>query len=200
MTQSSDQNIELLRSSFLLISESQDEFASLCAELEEEIQPKGVIERTYVYDIANNIWETLRLRRYKTIIIDNSRLAALRRILEQLLRRQDFGDYDDYKHAAEDLARSWLDNTKKAQTRVAKLLRKFQMDEGAIEAAAFRLCSEDLERLDRQLTALEVRRDRALRFIAEYRQILSKQLQQAGDRILDNDDVPRIVAVVKRSD
>ena len=200
MTQSSDQNIELLRSSFLLISESQDEFASLCAELEEEIQPKGVIERTYVYDIANNIWETLRLRRYKTIIIDNSRLAALRGILEQLLRRQDFGDYDDYKHAAEDLARSWFDNTKKAQTRVAKLLRKFQMDEGAIEAEALRLCSEDLERLDRKLTALDSRRDRALRFIAEYRELLSKQLRQAGDRILDNDGVPRLVAVVKRSD
>jgi hypothetical protein len=74
------------------------------------------------------------------------------------------------------------------------------MDEGAIEAEAFRLCAEDLERFDRKLTALESRRDRALRFIAEYRELLSKQLRQAGDRILDNDDVPRLVAVRKRSD
>jgi hypothetical protein len=64
----------------------------------------------------------------------------------------------DHEHAAEDLARSWFDN-KKAQTRVAKLLRKFQMDEGAIEAKAFRLCAKDLERLDRMLTALEFRHE-----------------------------------------
>ncbi len=50
------------------------------------------------------------------------------------------------------------------------------------------------------VTASEFRRDKALRCIAEYRQILSKQLQQAADRILDNDDVPRLVAMGKRSD
>ena len=61
-------------------------------------------------------------------------------------------------------------------------------------------CVEDIERLDRMLALAEVRRDRALRFIAEYRQLLSKQLRQAGDRFLDNDDVPRLVAVAKRSD
>ena len=30
----------------LLIAESQDQFAELCRDLEQEIQPKGVIERT----------------------------------------------------------------------------------------------------------------------------------------------------------
>ena len=39
----------------LLIAESQDQFAELCGDLEQEIQPKGVIERTYVRDIANII-------------------------------------------------------------------------------------------------------------------------------------------------
>jgi hypothetical protein len=44
------------------------------------------------------------------------------------------------------------------------------------------------------LTALEFRREKALRCIADYRQILSKQLQQAANRILENDDVPRLIA------
>jgi hypothetical protein len=201
MTESIDQNADGLHSvAPLLSAESQDQFASLCGELEQEIQPKGVIERTYVHDIATLIWEILRLRRYKTVIINNSRLAALQGILEQLLGRRDYDDQLYDKHLdAEDLARSWFDN-KKAQARVAKLLRKFQMDEAAIEAEAFRLCAENLERLERMLTALEFRRDKALRLIPEYRQILSKQLRQAADRILDNDDVPRLVAAAKRSD
>jgi hypothetical protein len=142
----------------------------------------------------------LRLRRYKTIIINNSRLAALRGILDQLLCRRDYDRPYDKDLDAEILARSWFGN-KKAQTRVAKLLRQFQMDEGAIEAEAFRLCAEDLERLERMLTTLEFRRDKTLRSIREYRQILSKQLQQAGDRILDNDEEPLyLVEMGKRSD
>jgi hypothetical protein len=203
MTQSLDQNVDVLHSMApLLINESADEFASLRKALKNEIQPEGAIEQMYVDDFATLIWEILRLRRYKTVIINNSRLAALQKILEQLLCCPPDSDDSDviyfHAHAAEDLARGWFDN-KKAKTRVAKLLRKFQMDEGAIEAEAFRLCSEDLERLDRMLTAAEFRRDKALRRIADYRQILSKQLRQAANRILDN-DVPQLVAVVKRSD
>ena len=119
------------------------------------------------------------LRRYKTIIINNSRLAALRGILEQLLCHRDYDRPYDKDLDAEDLARSWFNN-KEAQTRAAELLGQFQMDEGALEAEAFRSCSEDVERLDRMLTALEFRRDKALRSVTDYQQSLSKQLQQAA--------------------
>jgi type IV secretory pathway VirB4 component len=198
MTQSLDQNV-VFSMAPLLSAESADEFASLRKELKNEIQPEGAIEQIYVDDFATLIWEILRLRRYKTVILNSSRRAALQGILEQLLSDRDYEHSYQKDIDAEDLARSWFDN-KNAQARVAKLLRKFQMDEGAIEAEAFRLCSEELERLERILTALEFRRDRALRFIAEYRQLLSKQLRQAGDRILEHDDVPRLVAVAKRSE
>jgi len=200
MTQSLDQNVDMLRSvAPLLINESADEFASLRKELKNEIQPEGAIEQMYVDDFAILIWEILRLRRYKTILIDSHRRDALRGILVELLCDDDYDQPYDKMLDAKDLARNWFDS-KKAQARVAKLLRKFQMDEGAIEAEAFRLCSEDLERLDRMLTALEFRRDKALRCIADYRQIFSKQLRQAGDRILDNDDVPRLVRAGGTSD
>jgi hypothetical protein len=199
MTESLDQNVDLLRSvAPLLINESVDEFAALRKELKNEIQPEGAIEQMYVDDFAMLIWEILRLRRYKTILIDSHRRDALRGILEQLLCDDDYDQVYEKHLDAEDLARSWFDS-KKAQARVAKLLRKFQMDEGAIEAEAFRLCSEDLERFDRMLTASEFRRDKALRCIADYRQILSKQLRQAANRILDN-DVPQLVAVGRRPD
>jgi hypothetical protein len=198
MTQLLDQNLDVLRLvAPLLIAESADEFASLRKQLENEIHPEGPIEQIYLDEFAIIIWEVWRLRRYKTVIINNARLEALQKILEQLLCRPDYDPDSDFiyvhSRAAEDLARSWFDN-KKAQTRVAKLLRKFQMDEGAIEAEAFRLCAEDLERLDRMLALAEVRREKALRCIADYRQILSKQLQQAANRILDHDEVPRLVA------
>ena len=200
MTELIDRNADGLRSMAPLLSaESADEFASLRKQLENEIHPEGPIDQIYVDDFATLIWEILRLRRYKTIMIDNHRRDALRGVLMQLLCDDDYDQPYDKALDAKDLACSWFDS-KKAQARVAKLLRKFQMDEAAIEAEAFRLCSEDLERLDRMLTALEFRRDRALRFIAEYRQILSRQLQRAANRILENDEVPRLIAVGKRPD
>jgi hypothetical protein len=82
--------------------------------------------------------------------------------------------------STEDLARSWFSN-KEAQTRVAKLLRQFQLDEGAIDAEAFKLCSEDLKRLDHMLTALQFRRDKALRGVADYREILSAPAGRRSD-------------------
>jgi hypothetical protein len=181
----------------LLSAESADAFASLRKALSHEIQPEGAIEQLYVDDFAALIWEILRLRRYKTAIINSSRLAALQGILMQLLYSGDFEFAYIHAQAAEKLARDWF-KKKSAKTKVATLLRIFGLDEGAIEAEAFRLCAEDLERLERLLTAQEVRRDKVLRLIAEYRQVFSKQLRQAGDRILDNDDVPFLVA--KRSD
>jgi len=141
----------------LLITESQEQFASLCRELEHEIQPKGVIEQTFVRGIACIIWDILRFRRYKTTILNSSRLAALRGILEQLVPHQ---EYEVHQRVVDDLTRGWFENNN-VKTKVAKLLRKFQMDEAAIEAEAFRLCSEDFERLDRMLTLAEVRRESA---------------------------------------
>jgi hypothetical protein len=177
----------------LLNTESQDQFASLYAELEQDIQPTGVVERIYVFDIANIVWEILRLRRYKIAIINTSRLAALQGILEQLLCPGDYEHSYEKDRDAEDLARSWF-SSKKAQARVAKVLRGSQMDEGAIEAEAFRLCLEHIERLDRMLALQEVRRDKALRCIADYRQTFAKQIELSTDRILKNDDVPVLIA------
>jgi hypothetical protein len=44
------------------------------------------------------------------------------------------------------------------------------------------------------LTLAEACRDRALRNIAEYRLSLAKRIRQSSDQMLDNDEVPRLVA------
>ena len=177
----------------LTITESSDELAALCQQVDDEIEPTGFIERMYAGDIIALAWDILRLRRAKTGIINAAFLAALQGILEQLLPRDNDEGINDHERAAEDLAREWFENGK-AETQVAALLRRFGLDESNIEAEAFRLHAEDLERIDRMLTALEFRRDKALRAIADYRLIPSKQLQQVADRILDNDDVPRLIS------
>jgi hypothetical protein len=194
MAQSMNQKVEPLRPlPCLTITESSDELASLCQQVNDEIEPIGFIEQMYVKDIIALTWDILRLRRGKTGIINGAFLAALQSIVEQLLPQEDYESIYDQEQAAKDLAREWFENGK-VKTQVAALLRKFGLDEGTVEAEAFRSRAEDLERLDRMLALAEVRRDKALRCIADYRQSLAKQIKNSTDRILEGDDVPRLVS------
>ena len=58
---------------------------------------------------------------------------------------------------------------KEAKSQVSELLSRFELDESAIEAEAIRKLSSDLELLERMLTSLETRRDKALGYVVEYR-------------------------------
>src|SRR6478735_8675252 len=78
MTRSSDGiELTLFSKPQLLITESAADFAALNAALMEEIKPRGTIERLYVDDIAALVWEILRLRRCKAVIVNIAFKAAL---------------------------------------------------------------------------------------------------------------------------
>jgi hypothetical protein len=198
MARSTNQKVEPLRSPWLTIAESADDFASMCEQVNQEIQPAGFIERIYADDVIAFTWDILRWRRSKTAIINAAILAALQALLEQLLDSRDFVPAFHHEQAAEDLARGWFSN-KKSKAQVAKLLRKFGLDEGAIEAEAIRARAEDLERLDRMLALAEVLRGKALLGLADYRQSLAHR-KKSSDSILDNDDVPRLVRASETAD
>jgi hypothetical protein len=185
---SSAKSVEIRFTPPLLNTESQAKFAALYKELEDELQPKGVIERIYVQDIACITWEVQRLRSCISHIVNQFRLSALKKLLRQLLCRQDFEDSYKRDEAAERLAREWFED-EEAKTQVASLLRQFQMDETDIEAEAFRSSLEELDRLSRMLTNLEFRRDKALHCIVEHRRNSPKQLELVTDRV--SNGVPR---------
>jgi hypothetical protein len=173
----------LLPKSPLLITESADEFDALRDAFEREIKPRGVIEHMYVHDISSIVWEILRLRRCKAVIINAAFRNALQNLLAQLLREP--GQFQHYvSEEAEALAQAWFKD-KEAKKQVSEILGQFELDESAIEAEAIRRSSSDLELLDRMLTSLESRRDKALGCVAEYRASLAQQLRESADRILD---------------
>lgn len=175
----------------VLKTEAENEFASLLAKLEQDIRPNTFIERMYVQDIAALIWEIIRFRRFKTAILDNALREALTNLLKQILFKPELLQKPDYELEAEALAVDWFRN-QKAKAEVAKLLGQFDLDKSAIEAEAFRLTSSDIDRLDRMLTVLEIRRDKALHCIADYRDSLAERLQQSSQQILEAADVLHI--------
>jgi hypothetical protein len=174
----------------LLITESADEFDALRDAFEQEIKPRGIIEQMYVHDICAIVWEILRLRRCKVIIINSAFRSALQNLLKQLLRLP--GQYEyQVEGEAEALAHSWFTD-QEAKKQVSEILNRFDLDESAIEAEAIRRSSSDLELLDRMLTSLESRRDKALGCVAQYRASLAHQLRENSDRIIDGKGVLRL--------
>ena len=173
----------------LLITESADEFDALRDAFEREIKPRGIIEQMYVHDISAIVWEILRLRRCKVIIINSAFRSAWENLLVQLRQpgQQDFQARDP----ARELAQAWFTD-KEAKNQVSELLSRFDLDESAIEAEAIRKSSSDLELLDGMLASLETRRNKALGCVAEYRASLAHQLRESADRIIDGKDVLRL--------
>jgi hypothetical protein len=174
----------------LLITESADEFDALRDAFEREIKPRGIIEQMYVHDISSIVWEILRLRRCKVVIINSVFRSALEHLLVQLLRQP--GEYEfQLQDGAQTLAHAWFTD-QEAKKQVSELLSRFELDESAIEAQAIRRSSSDLELLDRMLTSLESRRNKALGCVAEYRASLAQQLRDSADRIIDAKGVLRL--------
>jgi hypothetical protein len=174
----------------LLITESADEFDALRDAFEQEIKPRGIIEQMYVHDFSSIVWEILRLRRCKLVIINSAFRSALQSLLKQVLRQPGQSEYD-VEDEADALAQAWFTD-QEAKKQVSEILSGFDLDESAIEAEAIRSSSSDLELLDRMLTSLESRRNKALGCVAEYRAGLGHQLRESADRILDGKDVLRL--------
>jgi len=174
----------------LLITEAADEFDALRDAFEQEIKPRGIIEHMYVQDISSIVWEILRLRSCKVGIINLALRSALQSLLKQLLRQP--GQYEyEVEDEAQTLAQSWFTD-QEAKKEVSEILSRFDLDESAIEAEAIRRSSSDLEVLDRMLTSLESRRNKALGCVAEYRASLAQQLRYSADRIIDAKGVLRL--------
>ena len=174
----------------LLITESAGEFDALRDAFEQEIKPRGIIEQMYVHDISAIVWEILRMRRCKVVIINSAFRSALQDLLVQLLKQPGQQDFH-VKDKAQTLAQGWFTD-KEAHKQVLETLSRFELDETAIEAEAIRKSSADLELLDRMLTSLESRRDKALGRVAEYRASLAHQLRQSADRIIDGKGILRL--------
>jgi len=174
----------------LLITESAEEFDALRDAFEREMKPRGIIEQMYVHDISSIVWEILRLGRCKVVIINSAFRSALQHLLMQLLKGP--GEYDyEVENQAQALAQSWFTD-QEAKKQVSETLSRFDLDESAIEGEAIRRSSSDLELLDRMLTSLESRRNKALACVAEYRASLAHQLRESADRIIDGKGVLRL--------
>jgi hypothetical protein len=119
-------------------------------------------------------------------------LEALKNLLKQALSSDEFEFPYQRDDAAEDLARRWfVEDAAKAE--VAALLARLGLDEGAIEAEAYRLRAAEIESVDRLLTCKQQSLEKALRFIGKLRKKLGDRLRQCSAEQLEENAAPIVV-------
>jgi hypothetical protein len=163
----------------VLRSESADEYTSLHKMLIEDIRPQGAIEAVYVEEITALIWDIQRLRKCKVNVIHQMSRRALGSILLQFLPTTE-------KIKAEPLSHRWFED-EAAKEEVSKILKRFELDESAIEAEAIKLASEELEWLDKALVSALSRLDKSLRFVKSYRADFIDDVRRHSARLLIDD-------------
>jgi hypothetical protein len=145
-----------------------------------QFKPRGIVEQMYVHDICSIVWESLRLRRCKVVIINSAFRSALEDLLTQLLRQPGQSQYDcGVRDEAQELAHGWF--TDKEALRSG--FQKHSLDSSSTSLPLKRKPSGSRPRTSSCstgcLTSLESRRNKALCCFAEYRASLAHQLRES---------------------
>jgi hypothetical protein len=168
----------------LLSSESEAEFKALYEEICKEIPPAGIVGKIYMHRFTVVTWEICRYTLHKTCIIQNNFPAALQSILIQLLHR------DHYLYPLGTPLDPILDTAKnyfsdpKAKAKILEILRRFGLDDQAIEAEASRLVLSELEKYDKMISNAERQRHKMLKQLAQIRKDLAPLFREVTDRII----------------
>jgi hypothetical protein len=165
-----------------LVTESEPRLRRIRAELEVEFRPRGPVERTYVNNLAHDIGEVDKSRRYEAAIINGACPQAVENLLVGLLPHADEWGFE-IREDARTLARKFFsDDSVKAE--VLRLLAHLKLDATAIEAEAMRIRAVTLEGLDRKRAFAEQSRDRILRALANYRKEFARQAGNSSGLIV----------------
>jgi hypothetical protein len=175
----------------VLQTESKEEFSELLAGFIQDVGPKNIIERTYVHDVVCCTWDIMRYRHIKTGILNNALMTAVALILNRIMLPPSPQLVPERDIAAARLAYQWLSD-EEAKRGVASLLEEAGLDKSAIEAQAYTLVADNLEKADRMLNSAQAGRDKALRAIAKYRKSFADLLERSSDCVLSADEVPDI--------
>jgi hypothetical protein len=141
------------------------------------VKPEDAIEEMWVRDILDLLWETARLRRFKTKFM---RVAAHRGVHELLRPLVDFD-------SAHELMLGWAQRDPETVKEVKRILGIAGLDEEDIAAQTFTVKCDTFEKIDRMIMQTEARRHVVLREIDRRRDALARRLSEVSAEIEDGE-------------
>jgi hypothetical protein len=169
----------------VLVTESPDEQAKLYTDLRTETMALGTIDMMYVGSLVSIYLDIARYERAKVSLIN----STFRQVLQEIMRRPVGATEQQLSDCVPErkLEALTYEGSTDERTRLeaSEKLSQLQLNEFDIEAEAIRRCSEDLERFDRRVESLELRRTRVLRMMVECREAWGRQLEKSTGQVMD---------------
>lgn len=159
----------------ILPGEDMKHYAHIEDQIIQSVIPKDIIERFWCRDIADLVWETLRLRRMKGNLYVAATPKGLKKVLGDRMRLPNL----------EDFVSEWSLGDQFACELVDKHLNKLKISMDVVRAEGLAARLPDIERIDRLIASTESRRNIVLREIGRHRDALAARLDRASATILD---------------
>ena len=138
----------------------------------EALQPRDFIDMTWVNDVTYLLWEGLRLRRYKTKLIDATKAEGVRKLYHRIS-----GEYREAKFWSD-----WALGKKEAVDLVSSLLSKSGLNSETIIAETTGIIADTLEKIERQISQSEARRLVTIRDFDQRRELLDQRQERSHQR------------------
>jgi hypothetical protein len=173
----------------VLPTESEDDFYALYSALEQHINPTDPIAAIKLNEIAASYWEETRMQRCKTNLLVVTFPKAIPRLFDRLGIAS--------SEQAKPLAKAWFES-EDGRKIVNDHLAKMNLDEKAIDAVSFELCSKPYMIADNLQRAARHDIDRALQDIVEFGKAFDASQQQ--DVQGDGSGLPAEQSALSKSD
>jgi hypothetical protein len=159
----------------LVPGEDRADYEALRARISAAVKPKDFLEEMWVRDVSDQMWDTLRMRRFKANLLTAAKAHGL-----ELFLKPGRGIHD-----AQTATRCWVKGTHSGVQEVNQQLAKMDANGETLSAFALVAMIDEFERLDRMIANAESRRNATLREIERHREAVAKALRRASDEILE---------------
>ncbi len=167
----------------ILATESREDFEALRMALRDDIKPRGIIETTYLDDVASVIFEIQRLRRCKITLLDSRIRSINREVLTQVTSQLRLPTDMTPEQIVEYASEKWCSDPS-VRKQFDAGLDSLGAGTSAVEAQAIQEFADDLADIDRMIISLEIRREAMLRSIAKHQKDFAKRLRKGSDRVI----------------
>ena len=138
-----------------------------------DVAPADFVEDIWVRNVADLVWDSIRLRRLKSQLLQADANEGVERLLASIIDRT----------RAEELCRKWALGDEEATGEVERLLGRAGLTFDAVMAQTLAARIDDVERIDRMIIIAEARRDAVLREIRSRRLAFGQALCRASEAI-----------------
>ncbi|HEY1545653.1 MAG TPA: hypothetical protein VGG01_24890 [Xanthobacteraceae bacterium] len=135
-------------------------YDTLLARMTADVRPGNVIEEAWTRDVADLVWEALRLRRLKAALLTACADQGMQKLLYSL----------DVHGNTFELSRRWAARELQAVAEVDAVLAAAGLGINHVMARTLAVGIAEIERIDRMTASAEARRAAALREIGHHRE------------------------------